>query len=288
VTECFRGHGVQGPAQQGQDQRRYPEACPAASQEAQLSNQLDRAQPGERPHSYDRVGRAGLDVLILRGGGNMNEQQNTVLVRKLYDAFARGDIQTILDNLTRDAEWIQDGPTVIPYAGKKTGPTQVRQFCDALVGTQDKMKVTIDHFIALVQIHPFVLQIFSEQFDAGRILSRYDPVQIQACAFPGAVGLIALGSRETAGEQARVGLDLGVQRDLRTRTGHGLRFEDPIGIARNRMHKLEIVMIGQTDGLCNEDSWLVFPDLKRRLPDGSQSQLEARKNGITGQGFRRR
>jgi ketosteroid isomerase-like protein len=78
----------------------------------------------------------------------MNEQQNAALVRKLYDAFATGDIQTILNSLTGDVEWIQDGPTVIPYAGKKTGPTQVRQFFDALVGTQEKMKVTIDDFIA--------------------------------------------------------------------------------------------------------------------------------------------
>jgi hypothetical protein len=37
--------------------------------------------------------------------------------------------------------------------------------------------------------------------------------------------------------------------NLRTRAG---------GIARNRMHKLEIAMIGQTDGLRNEDSWLVL------------------------------
>jgi ketosteroid isomerase-like protein len=44
----------------------------------------------------------------------MNEEQNTALVRKLYDAFARGDIQTILGNLTGGVEWIQDGPTVIP------------------------------------------------------------------------------------------------------------------------------------------------------------------------------
>ena len=37
--------------------------------------------------------------------------------------------------------------------------------------------------------------------------------------------------------------------NLRTRAG---------GIARNRMHKLEIAMIGRTDGLRNEDSWLVL------------------------------
>ncbi|MFL6353545.1 MAG: nuclear transport factor 2 family protein [Bryobacteraceae bacterium] len=78
----------------------------------------------------------------------MNEQQNTALVRKLYDAFARGDIKTILDNLTGDVEWIQDGPSVIPYAGRKTGATQVRQFFDALVGTQENVKLTLDHFIS--------------------------------------------------------------------------------------------------------------------------------------------
>src|SRR5437764_14217912 len=37
--------------------------------------------------------------------------------------------------------------------------------------------------------------------------------------------------------------------NLRTRAG---------GIARNRMHKLEIAMIGRTDGLRNEDSWLIL------------------------------
>lgn len=37
--------------------------------------------------------------------------------------------------------------------------------------------------------------------------------------------------------------------NLRTRAG---------GIARNRMHKLEIAMIGQTDGLRNDDTWLIL------------------------------
>jgi hypothetical protein len=29
------------------------------------------------------------------------------------------------------------------------------------------------------------------------------------------------------------------------------------GIARNRMHKLEIAVIDQTDGLRNDDNWLI-------------------------------
>ncbi len=51
----------------------------------------------------------------------MNEQQNTVLIQKIYAAFARGDIQTILDNLTSDVEWTLEGPAIIPFAGKRNG-----------------------------------------------------------------------------------------------------------------------------------------------------------------------
>jgi uncharacterized protein len=78
----------------------------------------------------------------------MNEQENTALVRTLYGAFSRGDIQTILDSVTGDVNWTLEGPAVVPYAGKKTGPNQVRQFFDALVGTQENMKLTMEHFIA--------------------------------------------------------------------------------------------------------------------------------------------
>src|SRR3954454_20221144 len=45
------------------------------------------------------------DSCILPAGGFMNEQENVALVRKLYDAFARGDIETILNHVTDDTEW---------------------------------------------------------------------------------------------------------------------------------------------------------------------------------------
>jgi ketosteroid isomerase-like protein len=78
----------------------------------------------------------------------MNPEQNTALVRKLYDAFARGDIQTILNSLTADVKWTLEGPSVIPYAGTREGPSQVRKFFDDLVGTQENMRLTMEHFIA--------------------------------------------------------------------------------------------------------------------------------------------
>ena len=43
----------------------------------------------------------------------MNEQENVALVRKLYDAFARGDIDTILNHMTDDTEWSNPGPATV-------------------------------------------------------------------------------------------------------------------------------------------------------------------------------
>lgn len=78
----------------------------------------------------------------------MNEQENIALVKKLYDAFASGDIRTILDHVTDDIKWSSPGPETIPYSGDRTGPAQVREFFDQLVGTQQNVNLTIDQFIA--------------------------------------------------------------------------------------------------------------------------------------------
>ena len=78
----------------------------------------------------------------------MNEQQNTDLVKKLYAAFGRGDIQTILDNLTDDVEWEEEGPSAIPYVGKKKGRGEVAGFFQALSSGQADQKLTMDTFIA--------------------------------------------------------------------------------------------------------------------------------------------
>lgn len=78
----------------------------------------------------------------------MDEQQNVALIRKLYDAFGRGDIRTIVDNVTQDVEWTSEGPSSVPWYGKKRGPQQVQEFFDALAATQDNMKLTMEDFIA--------------------------------------------------------------------------------------------------------------------------------------------
>jgi ketosteroid isomerase-like protein len=78
----------------------------------------------------------------------MSEQQNAALVQSLYDAFGRGDIQFILNNLADNVEWTLEGPSIIPYAGKRKGIAQVKQFFEALGTTQKNQKLTMEPLIA--------------------------------------------------------------------------------------------------------------------------------------------
>ncbi len=78
----------------------------------------------------------------------MNEQQNTALVQKLYEAFGKGDLQTILNHLADDVDWSLEGPEIIPFAGKRKGIAQVTGFFEALATTLTDPKLTIEVFVA--------------------------------------------------------------------------------------------------------------------------------------------
>ena len=72
----------------------------------------------------------------------MNEQANTALIQKLYTAFSTGDIQTILDNVNSNAEWINYGPETIPYAGNFNG--RIAQFFQAIGDSTTAGKVVAE------------------------------------------------------------------------------------------------------------------------------------------------
>src|SRR5580704_4518011 len=78
----------------------------------------------------------------------MNEAANTALIQRLYDAFSKGDIATILSNLTPDVEWIFEGPASVPFTGERRGIEETMGFFTALGATQSGMKLTTDEFVA--------------------------------------------------------------------------------------------------------------------------------------------
>lgn len=56
----------------------------------------------------------------------MGEEANVQVVQEAYAAFKRGNIQAILDSLSKDVEWI--APGVEPVAGMYRGPDEVARF----------------------------------------------------------------------------------------------------------------------------------------------------------------
>ena len=78
----------------------------------------------------------------------MSEQQNVALVQSVYDAFKRGDLPFILARLKEDVDWTLEGPSIIPYAGKRKGIAQVQEFFEALANTQTNMKLTMGPLMA--------------------------------------------------------------------------------------------------------------------------------------------
>jgi ketosteroid isomerase-like protein len=67
----------------------------------------------------------------------MSEQANVQVIKKAYTAFARGDVETILDCLAEDVEWETPGPTEIPYAGLFRGKNGVADFLRILNDAED-------------------------------------------------------------------------------------------------------------------------------------------------------
>ncbi len=58
----------------------------------------------------------------------MSEQQNTKAVQDVYAAFGRGDIDSLINFLADDVEWIVPGEGLIPQAGTFHGKEAVRAF----------------------------------------------------------------------------------------------------------------------------------------------------------------
>ena len=60
------------------------------------------------------------------------ETQNTEQVTKIFDAFARGDVGYILDQLADDVRFVSHLDPIVPWAGAYSGKDNVTRFFQAL------------------------------------------------------------------------------------------------------------------------------------------------------------
>jgi ketosteroid isomerase-like protein len=82
-----------------------------------------------------RAGHAsgGSPTSLIDFNGRTDVTDNSTLIRSLYDAFGRGDVKTILDNIDPSIEWISNGDgRTIPWGGKHRGIEGVASFFQAL------------------------------------------------------------------------------------------------------------------------------------------------------------
>jgi ketosteroid isomerase-like protein len=67
----------------------------------------------------------------------MSEQDNLEVVRNLYAAFGRADLEGILALLDPQVSWRTPGPPDLPTAGMRRGVSEVREFFGLLLTTFD-------------------------------------------------------------------------------------------------------------------------------------------------------
>jgi hypothetical protein len=78
----------------------------------------------------------------------MSEQENLEVVRNLYGAFGRADLDGILALLDPQVSWRTPGPPDLPTAGLRHGVAEVREFFGLLLSTFDIQDFRPSDFLA--------------------------------------------------------------------------------------------------------------------------------------------
>jgi len=78
----------------------------------------------------------------------MSEHQNLDVVRRMYAAFGRGDLEGILASLDPQVTWRTPGAPYLPTAGLRHGIPAVREFFGLLLNTLDIADFQPEDFLA--------------------------------------------------------------------------------------------------------------------------------------------
>jgi hypothetical protein len=76
------------------------------------------------------------------------EIDNTEQVKKIFDAFGRGDVPYILDQLADDARFVSHLDPIVPWAGDFMGKDEVARFFQSLGGSVEVTGHPVNELIA--------------------------------------------------------------------------------------------------------------------------------------------
>ncbi|OBG12193.1 DUF4440 domain-containing protein [Mycolicibacterium celeriflavum] len=74
----------------------------------------------------------------------MSEQENKQLIQRGYEAFAAGDIETVMAMFDDDIEWVQPGESAV--SGTYHGKTEVTEYLGRLA--EKSLSVRLDQLVA--------------------------------------------------------------------------------------------------------------------------------------------
>jgi hypothetical protein len=72
-------------------------------------------------------------------------ESNSAVIKNIYAAFNRGDIEAVLATVQANAEWVNYGPASVPYFGDFRG--RMPDFFQAIGQTTTGGNVTVDRYL---------------------------------------------------------------------------------------------------------------------------------------------
>lgn len=76
------------------------------------------------------------------------ETENTERVAKIFEAFVRGDIGYVLDQLAEDASFVSHLDTRVPWAGEYSGKEEVARYFRALGGAVEVVGHSVNTLVS--------------------------------------------------------------------------------------------------------------------------------------------
>ena len=84
------------------------------------------------------------ECLLPRSAG----MDNGKLIENIYAAFNRGDHSFVVKNITDDVEWVEFGPSSIPYTGVHHGRGSVEHCLSIMRTTQSEQRIRITEIVS--------------------------------------------------------------------------------------------------------------------------------------------
>jgi uncharacterized protein len=101
----------------------------------------------------------------------MNEQENTRLIRQIYQNIQAGDLPSFLNTLAPDVVWELPAMENVPFAGTWRGRAGVEKFFRIVLEVQDIVEFEPQEFIAqgdkVVALGHFLMRIKSTSREFG-------------------------------------------------------------------------------------------------------------------------